>query len=82
MRTEPICREIHAGPQDPPSDIQLLMHAAWLLAGVAIALAGCNVTDEADLHAAPGAEQNANVNVAHLAPQTKDSSGNVQDMTY
>jgi hypothetical protein len=81
MRTEPISREIHSGLQDPPSDIQMLMHAAWLLAGVAIALAGCTAADEADLHAAPSRIE-ANQNVARFAPQTQDSGGNVQDMTY
>ena len=81
MRTEPISREIHSPLQDPPSDVQLLMHAAWLVAGVAIALAGCTAADEADLHATPGADAQ-NVNVAHLTPQTKDAGGNVQDMTY
>ena len=80
MRTEPISREIHSQLQEPPSDIQLLMHAAWLLAGVAIALAGCTATDEANLHATPA--NDASQNVAHLTPQTKESGGNVQDMTY
>jgi hypothetical protein len=79
MRTDPISCEIHA-VQDPPTDIQLLMHAAWLLAGVAIALAGCTAADEADLHATPPLD--AKTNVAHMTPQTKDPGGNVQDMTY
>lgn len=80
MRTEPICRDIQAGLHEPPTDIQMVMHAAWLLAGVAIALAGCTVADESDIHAAPVSDPN--VNVAHLTPQTKDAAGNVQDLTY
>ena len=60
-------------------DIRLLVHAAWLLAGMAIALAGCSVSDEADLHAqAPNPGQN----IAHAAPQPTAVSGNVEDLTY
>jgi hypothetical protein len=60
-------------------DIQLLVHAAWLLAGMAIALAGCSVSDEADLHAqAPNPAQN----IAHAPPQPGAASGNVEDLTY
>ncbi|HET7401793.1 MAG TPA: hypothetical protein VFJ62_08435 [Usitatibacter sp.] len=60
-------------------DIQLLVHAAWLLAGMAIALAGCSVSDEADLHTqAPNAGQN----IAHAPPQPGATSGNVEDLTY
>jgi uncharacterized membrane protein len=83
MRTESITREIQAGVREPASDIQLLMHGAWLVAGIAIALAsaGCTVADEADLHASP-APGSANVNVAHMTPQAKDPGGNVQDLTY
>lgn len=80
MTTEPIRRELIAG-DEPPTDIQLLMQAATLAAALAIALAsmGCNVSDEADLHAAPA---EPNTNVAHLAPQEGAGQGNVQDMTY
>ena len=78
MRTEPISRELQAGLHEPPTDIQMLMHAAWLLAGVAIALAGCTSSDAA-VQAKPA---QANENVAHLAPQAKDAGGNVQDLTY
>ena len=74
MRTESLSREIHAGPQEPPNDIQLLMHSAWLLAGIAIALAACTASD-----AAP---PEPNKNVAHLTPQTTADNGNVQDLTY
>jgi hypothetical protein len=80
MRTEPISRELQAGLHEPPTDIQLLMHAAWLLAGVAIALAGCTAADETAVRTAKAAD--ANENVAHMTPQTKESGGNVQDMTY
>ncbi|HET7401485.1 MAG TPA: hypothetical protein VFJ62_06875 [Usitatibacter sp.] len=60
-------------------DIQLLVHAAWLLAGMAIAIAGCSVSDEADLHAQradPGR------NIAHAPPQPNATTGNVEDLTY
>jgi len=60
-------------------DIQLLVHAAWLLAGMAIALAGCTVSDEADLHAQ--AREPAR-NIAHAPPQPGTASGNVEDLTY
>jgi len=60
-------------------DIQLLVHAAWLLAGMAIALAGCSVSDEADLHAQ--AREPAR-NIAHAPPQPGAASGNVEDLTY
>lgn len=79
MRPEPLPREIQAGAHEPPSDIQMLMHGAWLLAGIAITLAACTAADEADLHAVPAGP---NVAVAHLAPQADAPSGNVQDMTY
>jgi hypothetical protein len=81
MRHDPLPREIEAGTLEPPSDVQLLMHAAWLLAGVAIALAAsaCTVADEADLHAA---KPDPNQNVAHAQPSTTATSGNVQDMTF
>jgi hypothetical protein len=80
MRTEPLNRELTAG-EEAPNDIQLMMQATTLLAGIAIAIAmmGCDVSDEADLHAAP-AEQNTNV--AHATPQEGATQGNVQDMTY
>lgn len=78
MRTEPLHREIQSGFDEPATDIQLLMHAAWLLAGVAIALAACTTADEA-AHAAPA---DANQNVARTAPQAQATSGNVQDLTY
>lgn len=66
-----------AGVREVPTDIQMMIHTAWLLAGIAIALAACTSTDESRLHAAP-AEQN----VAHMAPSANATSGNVQDMTY
>ena len=77
---EPLHGEAIAGDA-PYSDIQLLMQAATLMAGIAIALAstGCNVRDEADLHAAPA---ELNTNVAHATPQEGATQGNVQDMTY
>ncbi len=80
MRTEPISRELMAGSFEAPSDIEMLMHAAWLLAGVAIALAaaGCTVADEARMRAL----QPQNENVAHATPSTTADSGNVQDLTY
>jgi hypothetical protein len=78
MRTEPLSREIQSGFDEPATDIQLLMHAAWLLAGVAIALAACTTADES-INAAPA---DANKNVARAAPQASATSGNVQDLTY
>jgi len=79
MRTEPISREIEAGAFEPPSEVQMMMHAAWLLAGVAIALAaaGCTGADAAKV-----APTNPNENVAHAKPATNASEGNVQDLTY
>ena len=81
MRYEPIHPEMHDGAREQASDIQLLMQAATLLAGVAIAMAsaGCNVADEADLHAS---QPSANANVARAEPQKTAASGNVQDLTY
>jgi hypothetical protein len=81
MRHDPLPREIEAGAFEPPTDIQLLMHTAWLLAGVAIALAAsaCTVADEAQLHAAP---PEPHQNVAHAKPSTTAGNGNVEDMTY
>jgi hypothetical protein len=80
MRTPPLPRfEIATRDIDPPTDVQMMVHSAWLLAGIAIALAGCTVADEADLHrAAP----DTNTTVAHLAPQANAKSGNVEDLTY
>jgi hypothetical protein len=62
-----------------PNDIQMMVHGAWLLAGIAIALAGCTVADEASLHDVPA---NPNTNVAHMQPAPNAQSGNVQDLTY
>jgi hypothetical protein len=78
MRTEPLSREIQSGFDEPPTDIQLLMHGAWLVAGIAISLAACTTADES-VHAAP---VGANQNVARAAPQASATSGNVQDLTY
>lgn len=80
MRTEPISRELMAGPFEPPTDIEMVMHAAWLLAGVAIALAasGCTLADEAKMHTL----QPQNENVAHAAPSATAASSNVEDLTY
>jgi hypothetical protein len=80
MRTESMPREMEAGVCEPPNDIQMLMHGAWLLAGVAIAIAAtaCTVADESQLHAAPP----QNENVAHAPSSPTATSGNVQDMTY
>jgi hypothetical protein len=79
MRTQPLPREIIAGMNEPPSDIQMIVHTAWLIAGIAIALAACTAVDEADLHAKPAPQ---NENVARVAPQLGAIQGNVQDMTY
>jgi len=81
MRHEAISREMMAGPVEPPNDIELIMHAAWLLAGVAIALAasGCTASDESQLQARPEAQ---NQMIAHAKPSPTSSSGNVEDMTY
>lgn len=80
MRTEPISRELMAGPFEPPTDIELVMHTAWLVAGVAIALAasGCTVADEAKVRAL----EPQNENVAHTAPSATATGGNVEDLTY
>lgn len=80
MKTESLPRELIA-LDEPPTDIQLLMQAATLAAGIAIALAsmGCNVADEADLHASPAEPA---TNVARAAPQEGATQGNVQDLTY
>jgi hypothetical protein len=71
--------EIGAVLIDPPTDLQLILHSSWLLAGIAIALAACTVADESKLHQVP---PDTNASVAHLAPQGNATSGNVQDMTY
>lgn len=82
MRTpNPPQRHLEIGMHElePASDIQMLVHSAWLLAGIAIALAACSVADESQLHqVAP----DTNTSVAHLEPQANASTGNVQDMTY
>ena len=65
--------------QVPPNDIQMMVHSAWLLAGIAIAVAGCSVADEANLHQVPA---DPNTNVAHMQPAPTAQSGNVQDLTY
>ena len=80
MRTPlPPDANMNAGARDmdPPTDLQIMIHTAWLLAGVAIALAACTAADEAQLHQVPPEQ-----NVAHLAPQANATSGNVDDMTY
>ncbi|MGE5093520.1 MAG: hypothetical protein ACM3SO_00170 [Betaproteobacteria bacterium] len=64
---------------DPPTDVQMIVHGAWLLAGIAIAVAGCSVADESQLHQA---QPEPNTSVAHLQPQANATSGNVDDMTY
>jgi hypothetical protein len=70
-------REIQAGAFDPPSDIEMVMHAAWLLAGVAIALAAAGCTGSEAANPAP-----PNANVAHAKPASSATDGNVQDLTY
>jgi hypothetical protein len=55
----------------------MLVHSAWLLAGIAIMLAACSAADDAALRAAPEA-----TNIAHATPQPNAASGNVQDLTY
>ncbi len=80
MRHESLTRELIAA-DEPANEFQFLLQATTLAAGVAIALAsmGCNVADEADLHATPA---DPATNVAHAAPQDGAAQGNVQDMTY
>jgi hypothetical protein len=82
MRTEPlppIDQIPFAEAVEHHTDIQLLVHASWLLAGMAIALAGCTVADEADVH---GSVPDKAAAIAHAQPQPNAASGNVQDLTY
>ena len=81
MRHEPISFELHAGERETASDVQMLVQASVLVAGIVIAMgmSGCSVADEADLHAAA---PEANQNVAHAQPAPTASAGNVQDLTY
>ena len=84
MRTEPlppIDQLPFAQAVEQHTDIQLMVHASWLLAGIAIALAGCTVADEADIHGS-AADQARSKAIAHAPPQPSAAAGNVQDLTY
>ena len=84
MRTEPlppIDQLPFAQAIEGHTDVQLMVHASWLLAGIAIALAGCTVADEAEIHGST-ADQARSQAVAHAQPQPTAVAGNVQDLTY
>jgi hypothetical protein len=82
VRTEPLPSVdqipfVQAVPQH--TELRLIVHASWLLAGMAIALAACTVADESDLHAQAPSHMK---NLAHAEPQPNAPTGNVQDLTY
>jgi hypothetical protein len=83
MKTEPLPRDLEVARTNPPDDIQMLVHSAWLLAGIAIALAACTGAPGKgampEAKASLGAQKSQG---AWPAPAANATSGNVQDMTY
>ena len=84
MTTQPLPRELESAQVlNPPDDIQMLVHSAWLLAGIAIALAACTgTTGNGPMPDAKAAVATEKSQGAWPAPAASATSGNVQDLTY